>query len=270
MEKVTVSPVAIKVFQAINAVQQELIFSGGVGKNSKNKFQGYNYRGIDDVYNVLSPAMVKHGLVILPEVLEQKVKTYTGTVKQGKGPSNITHVFLKVNYKFICVEDGSSHDVIVYGEANDTADKATNKAMSAAFKYMVFQAFCVPTEAEAKTDPDRTGYEIPPQDQGHHQQNQQPQQNRQQQNQNHQQWQQPSQQPEHQQGHGPRDNHQQQPQQNRQSHGGRQGQRQPVQNRQKTAPNDRQHQFNNSPAYIDPGSGSVCNPLPERSGNSRV
>ena len=161
MEKCTVKN--FSVYKAINAVQLELLNGGGVGKNSRNNYQGYSYRGIDDLQNALAPAMVKHGLVILPEVLEKEVKTYPGVNNKGK-PANTTHVFLKVKYQMICMEDGSSHDVVVYGEANDTTDKATNKAMSAAFKYMCLQAFCIPTESEAQNEADRFHHEIPPQE----------------------------------------------------------------------------------------------------------
>jgi hypothetical protein len=34
----------------------------------------------------------------------------------------------------------------------DSADKATNKAMSAAYKYAALQAFCIPTEADNDAD----------------------------------------------------------------------------------------------------------------------
>ena len=34
----------------------------------------------------------------------------------------------------------------------DSGDKATNKAMSAAFKYAAFQAFCIPTEGDNDAD----------------------------------------------------------------------------------------------------------------------
>jgi hypothetical protein len=34
----------------------------------------------------------------------------------------------------------------------DSADKSTNKAMSAAFKYAAMQAFCIPTEGDNDAD----------------------------------------------------------------------------------------------------------------------
>ena len=33
---------------------------------------GYNFRGIDDVYNTISPLLAKHGLCILPRVLARE------------------------------------------------------------------------------------------------------------------------------------------------------------------------------------------------------
>ena len=40
----------------------------------------------------------------------------------------------------------------------DSGDKATNKAMSAAFKYAAFQAFAIPTESD--NDADSTTHEV--------------------------------------------------------------------------------------------------------------
>jgi hypothetical protein len=54
--------------------------------------------------------------------------------------------------------DGSKHVVKTCGEAMDSADKATNKAMSAAYKYALFQAFCIPTEGD--NDADATTQEV--------------------------------------------------------------------------------------------------------------
>lgn len=50
------------------------------------------------------------------------------------------------------IAEGSVHTVCTYGEAMDSADKATNKAMSAAYKYAAFQTFCIPTEGDNDAD----------------------------------------------------------------------------------------------------------------------
>src|SRR6478736_352439 len=57
--------------------------------------------------------------------------------------------------------DGTKHTVATFGEAMDSGDKATNKAMSAAYKYAAFQAFCIPTE-ETAVDADAETHHIQP------------------------------------------------------------------------------------------------------------
>jgi hypothetical protein len=48
--------------------------------------------------------------------------------------------------------DGSTTLAQMFGEAMDSGDKATNKAMSAAYKYMAMQVFCIPTEGDNDAD----------------------------------------------------------------------------------------------------------------------
>jgi hypothetical protein len=48
----------------------------------------------------------------------------------------------------------------MFGEAMDSGDKATNKAMSAAYKYACFQAFSIPTES--RDDEDHQTHEVKP------------------------------------------------------------------------------------------------------------
>lgn len=136
----------MKVYQAINAVQAELS-KDGITKSRRNQQQGYNFRGIDDVYNALSPLLAKYGLCILPRVLARDCQERT-TQKGGV----LFYVTVEAEFDFVCAEDGSKHVVRTFGEAMDSADKATNKAMSAAYKYAAFQAFAIPTEADNDAD----------------------------------------------------------------------------------------------------------------------
>ncbi len=52
------------------------------------------------------------------------------------------------------------HTVRTFGEAMDRGDKATNKAMSAAYKYAAFQTFAIPTEGD--NDADASSHEVSP------------------------------------------------------------------------------------------------------------
>lgn len=136
------------IYETITAVMAEI---GAVGKDSRNEQQRFMYRGIDAVMNAINPALIKHKLFVVPEIMEQK-REERHTAKGG----NLIYSICTVKYTFYA-EDGSSVSATVIGEGMDSGDKATNKAMSIAFKYACFQVFCIPTE-EMK-DPDA---ETPP------------------------------------------------------------------------------------------------------------
>lgn len=135
-----------KVYAAIAEVMAELA-KVGIGKNNKNTQQGYKFRGIDDVYNALAPLLAKTKLLILPRVLNRVV-----TERETKNGGVLFYVVLDVEFDLVSGVDGSKHTVRVCGEAMDSGDKATNKAMSAAYKYACMEAFCIPTEGDNDAD----------------------------------------------------------------------------------------------------------------------
>lgn len=132
-----------KVYAAISAVARDMA-EVGISKDRENRQQGFSFRGIDQVYNALAPMLAKHGLVILPRITE---RTVTERVTQKGGV--LFYVVVKAEFDFVATEDGSMHTIVTYGEAMDSGDKATNKAMSIAYKYAAFQTFCIPTEQTA-------------------------------------------------------------------------------------------------------------------------
>jgi hypothetical protein len=136
----------MKIYQCINKVQAALACQG-ISKGRKNQAQGYSFRGIDDVYNVLSPLLAEHGLCILPRMLARECAERQ-TAKGG----TMFYVTVEAEFDFVCAEDGTKHTVKTFGEAMDSGDKATNKAMSAAYKYAAFQAFAIPTEGDNDAD----------------------------------------------------------------------------------------------------------------------
>ena len=141
----------MNIFETISAVMDDI---GAIGKTSKNTTQGFMFRGIDAVMNAINPALVKYKLFIVPEVLEQS-REERQTTKGG----TLIYSIVKVKYTFYA-EDGSNISAIVIGEGMDSGDKATNKAMSIAFKYACFQVFCIPTEE--MVDPDKESHEVTP------------------------------------------------------------------------------------------------------------
>jgi len=136
----------MKVYQAICNVQADLC-KEGIGKDSTNTYDGYKFRGIDAVYNALSPLLAKHGLCVLPRMLSRTVEIHAS--KKGDG---LFYVTVDAEFDFVSAEDGSKHTVKTYGEAMDRSDKGTNKAMSAAYKYAAFQTFAIPTEGDNDTE----------------------------------------------------------------------------------------------------------------------
>jgi hypothetical protein len=135
-----------KVYKAIADVTAKLA-KEGISKARKNEAQGYKFRGIDDVYNALAPFLAEAKLCILPHVEHRECVERTNQ----KGTA-LFYVTVQVRFSFVSAEDGSEHQVVTYGEAMDSGDKATNKAMSAAYKYAAMQAFCIPTEGENDAD----------------------------------------------------------------------------------------------------------------------
>ena len=144
-----------EVYKAINEVQAELA-KHGISKDQKNKQQGYSFRGIDDVYNALAPILSKAQLCIIPRAVERNV-----TERTTKSGTALFYVVVKVDFDFVCARDESCHTATTYGEAMDSGDKATNKAMSAAYKYVCLQTFCIPLEGTPDADAE-TPQEVTP------------------------------------------------------------------------------------------------------------
>lgn len=137
---------AAHVYQAINAVQA-IMAGEGIGKTRENKQQGYRFRGIDDVYIALSRHMANAKLLCLPRVLSRSM-----VERPTKSGGVSTYVVLDIEFDFVSAVDGSKHTIRTMGEAMDTADKATNKGMSAAHKYGLVMALMIPTEGDNDAD----------------------------------------------------------------------------------------------------------------------
>lgn len=135
----------MEIYSAILGVMADV---RAIGKDKKNQQQGFKYRGIDDVMNALQPAMVKHGIFVAPTILEQHREE-----RQTSRGGNLIYSICTIKYTFYA-KDGSSVETTVIGEGMDSGDKATNKAMSIAFKYACFQVFCIPTEEMKDPDAD--------------------------------------------------------------------------------------------------------------------
>ena len=145
----------MKVYQAIAAVSAQLA-KDGIGKSRENKQQGFKFRGIDETLNALAPVLSSHGLVVLPRMLTRSI-----TERESRNGGVLFSVVVEAEFDFVSAEDGTKHTVRTFGEAMDSGDKATNKAMSIAYKYAAFLAFCIPVEGMA-ADADETVHSVKP------------------------------------------------------------------------------------------------------------
>jgi len=148
----------IEVFKAIAAVTAALA-QEGIGKDRKNQQQGFQYRGIDDVYNALARELATAKLCILPRMVAKK-EAERISAKGG----TLFYTAVDAEFDFVSAVDGSKHTVgPIYGEAFDSGDKSIGKAMSYAYKAMAFMTFAIPTEGD--NDPDANCHEVKPQGQ---------------------------------------------------------------------------------------------------------
>jgi hypothetical protein len=138
----------LPIAQALSEIMKAV---GGIAKKDKNTSQGFNFRGIDSVVNAVSPALQKFGVVVVPSVEEYEYQT----VEIGRNRTAMGHVKVKVSYTFIGA-NGDAIKATVVGEAMDSGDKATAKAMSVAFRTALLQSLALPTD---EVDPDAQSYE---------------------------------------------------------------------------------------------------------------
>lgn len=131
------------IFSKIPAIMADIEH---IGKDRKNQSQGYNFRGIDDMYNSLHSHFAKHKVFYTSTVIEQRREE-----RASKNGGTMFYVILTVKFTFYA-EDGSCVDSVTVGEAMDSGDKASNKAMSTALKYALMQLLLIPTVEEKDTE----------------------------------------------------------------------------------------------------------------------
>lgn len=128
------------IYEKMNLVMKDI---GSVGKDSTNPSQGFKFRGIDAMMNALYPCLVRHGVFMTTELLDKH--EFIKDVTRSNGKAGVDkHVGITMKYTFHA-EDGSSVSSSIAAEGVDSGDKATNKSLSAALKYVLIQTFCVPT-----------------------------------------------------------------------------------------------------------------------------
>lgn len=133
------------IVEALAAVMGEV---QAVRKGDRNQQQGYSFRGVDAVVNAVGPALRKHGVVVVP--LVEQVDYATVEVGQKRTP--MRECTVRVRYVFHGPA-GDTIECVSAGEAMDSGDKSTPKAMSVSYRVALLQALCIPTD-EPEVDAD--------------------------------------------------------------------------------------------------------------------
>jgi hypothetical protein len=119
-----------------------------IGKVDRRDDSGgrYNFRGVDRVVNAVGPALRRHGVLVLP------VRVYDVEYRESKTKSGNTmqDVTLKVQW-LVMGPDGDRLPELLEsaGQATDTQDKGTSKAISVAQRVLFLAGLHIPTQ-----DPD--------------------------------------------------------------------------------------------------------------------
>lgn len=129
-----------------------LTITGKVGhqeKTGRNSAQGYGFIEQAAVVAALRPLLEMYGVVILPEVTNRTIERFVNARGNTSIHANITMKFTVIN----------AHDIKDLwtfewnaGEAIDTSDKATNKAVTAAHKYFLMKLFNISDKEDADAE----------------------------------------------------------------------------------------------------------------------
>lgn len=138
---------APNIYAVMSAAMEEV---QAVRKESYNDSQRYNFRGIDQVINAVGPIFRKHKIIPVPHACTAHYRdVLTSTGKPSR------EVTVTAEYRFYGPA-GDYIPAIVPGESMDTGDKGTPKAMSVAYRIVLLQMLCIPTD---DPDPDSQSYE---------------------------------------------------------------------------------------------------------------
>lgn len=135
---------------AFSAAMEEV---QAVRKEGFNDSQRYNFRGIDQVVNAVGPIFRKHHIIPMPHNCAAEYRDVLTST--GKPTREVT---VSATYRFYGPA-GDYIEAVVPGESLDSSDKGTAKAMSVAYRIVLLQSLCIPTDDR---DPDQDHFERAP------------------------------------------------------------------------------------------------------------
>jgi len=129
------------------------------GHTMRSGGESYAYRSVDQIQAAAHPHLAARGIVILPAVLAVEREE-----REARSGARLHVCHLTVQFSFRGPA-GDEAVAVTQGEAQDSGDKATGKAMTAAFKAALSLVLNVPSVETARSDPDHQPSQ-PPEDRG--------------------------------------------------------------------------------------------------------
>jgi len=124
------------IYQRISSVMEEVKYV-----QKSNAAKGIPYKSVkhDDVMGALHLPLVKHGIVVVPSIVEM---TQDGN-----------RTTAKIEVSFVNIDDPEDRFTVTYfGYGVDTQDKGPGKAFSYAVKYALLKTFCLETGDDPEKD----------------------------------------------------------------------------------------------------------------------
>lgn len=124
--------------------RKELADMGVIGKDKKNKYDGYTYLSESGYKRIFTNLFSKHNLEMKSDEIEYH--PIPGTEKMPIGRK------VKIQFTLFDTETGFFEETEVTGEGIDRGDKAGYKAFTGALKYYLATTFMVATGDDAEKD----------------------------------------------------------------------------------------------------------------------
>ena len=128
------------VIAALSAVMADM---PAIGKTDKNSAQGWNFRGIEAITAQLQPLLAKHGVIIVP------TSTITSITPAAGMKDGWTDTVVEIAWSIY--GPGGVTDCIparTIGIGRDNSDKGSNKASTAAYKYLLLHLLAIGDRAD--------------------------------------------------------------------------------------------------------------------------
>jgi len=132
---------------SLNLIQKLAKVMGSVkhvAKRGRNEFHKYDYSTEADIVDAVRHGLATEGVMIFPSAEEltwREVSTKSGTASVAT-----------LRVKFTITDGIDDREVWIYGEGQDSGDKATYKAMTGAVKYYILKQFLIPTGDDPERD----------------------------------------------------------------------------------------------------------------------